>query len=90
MIEFFSNTVFPWVLLNSVCGLIGGMILSDVKKTGVGILIGAILGLIGLFVVVLICQWERAKQLQSAAHPAKFDGAANQTAQRQERANTAA
>lgn len=83
MIEFLS-TVFPWVFLNSVCALIGGMVLSDVRKTGMGVLIGIFLGPIGLFVVVLICQWEQTRKLESVTYVSIFDGGANQAVKRYE------
>jgi hypothetical protein len=61
MIELLGLTIFPWVLLNSVCALIGGTILKHTGKAGTGNFLGAVLGPLGLFVVVLICQWEEAK-----------------------------
>jgi len=61
VIDFLAYTVIPWVLLNSVCGLLGGMILSPSNRAGMGAMFGLLLGPIGLVIAALICQWEQAK-----------------------------
>ena len=61
MIELIGFTIFPWILLNALCALIGGIILKHTGRAVTGNFLGAILGPVGLFVVVLICQWEEAK-----------------------------
>jgi uncharacterized membrane protein YeaQ/YmgE (transglycosylase-associated protein family) len=62
VIEFFAWTVLPWVILNSVCGLLGGMILGPSNRTGLGIMFGILLGPVGLIIVALICQWEQSRE----------------------------
>jgi hypothetical protein len=61
MLEVFGFTIISWALLNSVCALIGVKILNHTGRAGTGAFLGALLGPAGLFVVVLICQWEEAK-----------------------------
>ena len=63
MQEFMNLEMLSWILLLSICALIGGTILGKIKKEKLGILLGLMLGPLGLIVVVLICQWEEGKQI---------------------------
>jgi uncharacterized membrane protein YeaQ/YmgE (transglycosylase-associated protein family) len=63
MIEFLSIELFSWIILNSVCGLIGGNILGVSNKAKLGVLLGVMLGPLGLVIVVLICQREQVKRI---------------------------
>ena len=61
MIELLIYTIIPWAFLNSVCGLLGSIILSNFNRRNMGVVLGMLLGPIGLIIVVLICQWERER-----------------------------
>jgi len=63
MIELLDMEVLSWVILHALCALIGGNILDNANKARVGVLLGALLGLLGLIFVVLICQWEQEKHV---------------------------
>lgn len=63
MIDFLNMEVLSWIILHSLCGLIGGTILGNTNKAKTGFLLGALLGLLGLIFVVLICQWEQEKHI---------------------------
>ena len=62
MYEFLTMEILSWILLLSFCALIGGTILGKINKEKLGALLGFMLGPLGLIIVVLICQWEEAKQ----------------------------
>jgi uncharacterized membrane protein YeaQ/YmgE (transglycosylase-associated protein family) len=63
MTEFLNMELLSWIILHSVCGLIGGTVLGDTNKAKLGVLLGALLGLLGLIFVVLICQREQEKHI---------------------------
>jgi uncharacterized membrane protein YeaQ/YmgE (transglycosylase-associated protein family) len=63
MIEHLNVVVLSWIILNSVCGLIGGAILGNSNKAKIGVLLGVLVGPLGLIIAVLICQWEQEKHI---------------------------
>ena len=63
MIESFTYTIFPWLLLNGVSAATGGMILSRFNQSAMGVFFGMFLGPIGLLISVMICQWRSSDNI---------------------------